>query len=203
MTKPSIIVFDLGKVLVDFDYSIAARRVAGSSKMPLDEIREYLDHSPLLVRYETGHINRRQFYDEVCQRTGFIGTIQEFGAFFGGIFTPIQPMIELHAELRQRGFPTYIFSNTNDLAVEDIRSKFPFFQNFDGYVLSYEVGFMKPHAGIYEALERMTGRSGGELLYIDDRAENIAAGAERDWQTILQETPEKTWAAIQELGLLG
>jgi FMN phosphatase YigB (HAD superfamily) len=202
MPLPSVIVFDLGKVLVDFDYSIAARRVAACSKMSLPEIHDYLDHSPVLVRYETGHINRHQFYGEVCERTGFAGSIEEFGAFFGGIFTPIEPMIALHAELRQRGFPTYIFSNTNDLAVEDITSKFPFFKNFDGYVLSYEVGCMKPQAGIYQSLEKMTGRSGADLLYIDDRAENIAAGAERGWQTILQETPEKTRAAIQKLGLL-
>ena len=29
--KPSIVVFDLGKVLVDFDYSIAGRRLAAQS----------------------------------------------------------------------------------------------------------------------------------------------------------------------------
>ncbi len=64
-------------------------------------------------------------------------------------------MIELHAELRQRGFKTYIFSNTNDLAIEHIRRNFPFFQNFDGYIFSYEVKSMKPGPAIYEALERM------------------------------------------------
>ena len=111
-------------------------------------------------------------------------------------------MIELHAELRRQGFKTYIFSNTNDLAVEDIREKFPFFANFTGYILSYEVRSMKPDAKIYEALEQMAGKRGSDLLYIDDRLENIEAGAKRGWQTILQETPEKTLAAIQRLGIL-
>jgi FMN phosphatase YigB (HAD superfamily) len=203
MPLPTAIVFDLGKVLVDFDYSIAGRRLAGQSRMSPAEIQKYLDHSPLLVRYETGEINRREFFDEVCAHTGYGGTIQEFGAFFGGIFTPIEPMIALHAELRQRGYPTYILSNTNDLAVEDVRSKFPFFNDFDGYVFSYEVRSMKPDAVIYEALEKITGKRGPELLYIDDRHENIVAGAKRGWQTILHETPEQTRAAIGELGLLG
>jgi len=202
MTKPTAIVFDLGKVLVDFDYSIAARRIGVAGKMPFDQIQKYLSQSDLLVRYETGFISRQEFFQEVSATTGFAGTLEEFGEFFGGIFTEMPAMTALHAALRQQGFPTYIFSNTNDLAVEDIRGKFPFFSNFDGYVFSYEVRSMKPDARIYEALEKLSGRRGSELLYIDDRLENIQAGARRGWQTILQETPEQTLAAIRKLELL-
>ncbi len=111
-------------------------------------------------------------------------------------------MIELHAGLRRRGIPTWIFSNTNDLAIEHIRRSFPFFANFDGYIYSYEVGVMKPRAGIYAALEKRTGRHGGEILYLDDRPENAAAGAARGWQAILHETPEKTRTAMKKLKLL-
>lgn len=203
MSKPTVAVFDLGKVLVDFDYSIAGRRIAARSKMSAAEIQKYLDHSPLLVRYETGHINRQEFYDIVRQHVGFDGSLREFGDFFGGIFTPIPPMIALQAQLRKRGLPSYIFSNTNCLAVEDITAKFPFFRNFDGYIYSYEARSMKPDKGIYEALEKLAGKRGSDLLYVDDRAENIAAGAQRGWHAILHETPQKTRAAIEKLGLLG
>ena len=199
---PSAIVFDLGKVLVDFDYSIAARRIGAAGRLPFDQIQKYLSQSDLLIRYETGLISRQEFFQEVSVTTGFAGTLEEFGRFFGGIFTEMPAMTALHAALRRAGFPTYIFSNTNDLAVEDIREKFPFFANFDGYIFSYEVRSMKPHVKIYEALERMAGKRGSDLLYIDDRAENILAGEARGWQTILQETPEKTLAAINRLGLL-
>ncbi len=199
---PSAIVFDLGKVLVDFDYSIAARRIAARSKLPLAEIQNYLDHSPLLIHYETGLITRQQFYEEVRQTTGFAGDIEEFGNFFADIFSEIPPMIQLHAALRRRKFVAYIFSNTNDLAVEHIRRNFPFFADFDGYILSYEHGAMKPNAKLYEAVERETSRHGAEILYIDDRPENIATGKDRGWQVILQETPDKTRAALEELQLL-
>ena len=95
------------------------------------------------------------------------------------------------AELKKTKLPTYIFSNTNDLAVEHIRNRFPFFSDFDGYVLSYEHGAMKPSAKLYEIVERMSGRRGGEILYIDDRPENVAAGVARGWQGILHESPER------------
>ena len=111
-------------------------------------------------------------------------------------------MVQLQAALRQRGMPAYIFSNTNELAAEHIRRNFPFYANFDGYILSYEHGVMKPDAGLYEVVERESGRREAEILYLDDRPENVAAGAARGWQVILHETPEKSRAAVQKLGLL-
>ena len=202
MKKPSIVVFDLGKVLVDFDYSIAGRRIAAQSKMSAVEVQEFLDHSPLLYRYETGLMTRQEFFDTVREHTGFAGSLAEFGEFFADIFTEIPAMIALHAALRRQGVPTYIFSNTNDLAIEHIRRAFAFFGNFDGYIFSYEVGAMKPTAKIYEELERMTGKRGAEILYLDDRPENVDAGAARGWQVILQTDPVKSRAAIEKLALI-
>lgn len=202
MTKPSIVVFDLGKVLVDFDYSIAGRRIAAQSKLSPEEVQQFLDHSPLLYRYETGLMTRQEFFETVRDHTSFQGDIIEFGNFFADIFTEMPEMTALHAGLRRQGVPTYIFSNTNDLAIEHIRRAFPFFANFDGYIFSYEVGAMKPTAKIYEELEKMSGKRGAEIVYLDDRQENIDAGAARCWQTILQTDAAKSRVAIEQLGLL-
>lgn len=200
--KPEIIVFDLGKVLVDFDYSIAISCVAKQSVRSPAEVEHFFFHSPLLVDYESGRLTRREFFERAQQATGFRGTMQQFGEFFADIFMEIPPMIEIHAGLRKRGFRTFIFSNTNDLAVEHIHRNFPFFKNFDGYIYSYEIGAMKPEAKIYESLEELTGRRGAEIVYLDDRLENVAAGAARGWRAILHETPEKTRAAMEKLELL-
>jgi FMN phosphatase YigB (HAD superfamily) len=200
--KPDAVIFDLGKVLVDFDYSLAGRRIAAQSNLSAPEVQNYLDHSPLLFRYETGLMSRQEFFETVRAHTGFRGTIGEFGSFFADIFTEMPAMTALHADLRRKGVPTYIFSNTNDLAVEHIRRAFPFFANFDGYIFSYEVGAMKPNPQIYEAMEKMTGKRGAQLVYLDDRQENIDAGGARGWQTILQTEPAKSRAAIERLGLL-
>ena len=195
-----VIVFDLGKVLVDFDYTIAARKVAArSSKAPKD-LHTFLGGSPLLSEYESGRLTRREFFAAVRAAVGFQGDHIEFGKFFAEIFSPIETMIVLHAELRRRGLRTYIFSNTNDLAIEHIRRDFPFFKLFDGYILSYEVGAMKPQPEIYAALEKLSGRRGAEIIYIDDRLENVEAGGARGWRTILHESPEKTRSALSAFG---
>ena len=193
-----IVAFDLGKVLVDFDYSIAAKKVAARSTKRIEKLHEFLSASPFLVQFETGLLTKHQFYSEIQNATGFTGSFDEFAGFFADIFFPMPPMIELHAGLKEQQVPTYIFSNTNELAVGHIRHKFPFFNGFDGYILSYKVGGMKPGPKIYEALEKMSGRSGADIFYIDDRLENVEAGAARGWQVVLHESPENTRAALQK-----
>lgn len=200
--SPEVVVFDLGKVLVDFDYSIAARRIASRGSMAFESITSFISQSPLLLRYETGLLTSEQFFAAVCAATGFSGDLGEFCEAFADIFVPIEPMVQVQEALRRQRIPTYIFSNTNELAVRHIRHNFPFFSHFDGYILSYEHGAMKPDAKLYEVVERETGRKAGEILYLDDRQENVAAGAERGWHVVLQESPEKSRLAIQKLGLL-
>lgn len=196
--KPAII-FDLGKVLVDFDYSIAAQKIAARSTKQVPDLQHFLGSSPVLARFESGLLTREQFFAEMQQITGFTSDIKEFVSDFADIFVPIAAMIGLHEEVRQRGFQTYIFSNTNDIAIKHIRQEFPFFKHFDGYILSYEVGSMKPQPKIYEAMEKMSGKRGADLIYIDDRPENIETGNARGWRTILHETSEKTRAALESL----
>jgi HAD superfamily hydrolase (TIGR01509 family) len=202
MTTPKAVVFDLGKVLVDFDYSIAARRIAARGKMTLAEIAQYINQSPLFFQYESGQVTTQLFYDEIRAVTSFRGDLAEFAGCFADIFVAIEPMVQLQEELRQQGLPTYAFSNTNELAAEHIRRTFPFYATFTGCILSFEHGAMKPDAKLYEVVERESGRRNADILYLDDRPENVAAGAARGWQVILQETPEKSRAAIRKLGLL-
>ena len=195
--KP-IIVFDLGKVLVDFDYSIAARKIAAHSSKPPENLHTFPGDSPWLIELESGRISPPEFFDALRRFTGFRGTLADFNQSFADIFSPIPEMIDLHAGLRRRGFLTYIFSNTNDLAIGHIRRNFPFFKNFDGYIFSHEVGAMKPDAKIYEALEKLSGKRGAEIIYLDDRTENVKAGKLRGWKTILHETPQASRASLEK-----
>ena len=201
MNVPKVVVFDLGKVLVDFDYRIAAAKIAPRAKLTLEQVRHAMDHSPLLYRFETGLMTNEEFAVEVCAICGFSGTMDEFYEAFADIFSEIQPMIAMQAALRANGIPTCIFSNTNGVAIGHIRRCFPFFANFDHYILSYEIGAMKPDAKIYAAVERALGQTGDAIVYLDDRAENIQGGLDRGWRAILHETPEKTIPALRQMGL--
>ena len=199
---PQAVVFDIGKVLLDFDYRIAARAMTQHCPLDAEAIRHALDQSPLLHDYETGLIGTEQFFERVKAGTGFRGGLELFREMFADIFTPIEAVVALHGELHRRGVPTFIFSNTNEIAVGHMRRRFPFFAKFQAYIFSYEERAMKPAPRIYEAVERATGRRGGELFYIDDRPENVEAGAARGWQSVHYVRAEDTLAAVRKAGLL-
>jgi FMN phosphatase YigB (HAD superfamily) len=199
---PKAIVFDLGKVLLDFDYGIAVRRLLPRVSAGLAKVQQWLGASPVLLDYEAGRLSTPEFFGRIRDELGYAGTFEEFSAAFGDIFAEIPPMVTLHAAVRARGFRTYIFSNTNELAVRHVRAQFPFFANFDGYIYSFEQRAMKPEPAIYEALERLSGLRAAALFYLDDRPENVVAGRARGWQGVVHETPERSRAALRQAGVL-
>jgi HAD superfamily hydrolase (TIGR01509 family) len=202
MPIPKTVIFDLGKVLLDFDYGIAIRRLLPRCRVTLEQLRQMLTGDRLLVDYEAGLVTTGEFFSRLQAAIGYEGTLDEFRRGFGDIFTPIEPMVALHAELRRGGVPTYVLSNTNELAVDFVRAQYPWFREFDGLVLSYEHRAMKPAAALYEVAERLSGLTGPDLFYLDDRAENVEAGFARGWQGVVHSDPSVSRAALLATGLL-
>ena len=198
MSRPNVVVFDLGKVLVDFDYSIAIRRFAERSEAGIEQIQRLVD-SPIQVEFESGKITTDEFIAAIRHGAGFRGDRAEFVSIFADIFTPMETMIAFFERLKSLGIPTCVFSNTNEIATGHIREKFSFYRRFDNFVLSFEVGGMKPDEPIYDVVEQRTGESGAGILYIDDRPENIETGRGRGWQTILQDGEAASVAKAESL----
>src|SRR6188768_3188151 len=158
MQKPQAVIFDLGKVLLDFDYGKLARNMKQHCAISVEELISALNQSELLHRYETGLLTSQAFFEEVKRLSRFQQDYEKFEPLFADIFTPIPEMIDLQQRLQTRGIPTYVFSNTNEIAVKHIRQAYPFFSNFTGYVYSYEHRAMKPDPRIYEVVEKLAKR---------------------------------------------
>lgn len=198
MITPRAAVFDIGKVLLDFDFQRAADALSPDSDLSPEGFRRLIDQSPLLHRFETGLISSNQFFQEVAAHSGYRATSDQFAVRFASIFSEIPEMIDLQAEFGRRGLPTYIFSNTNELAVRFMRAHFSVLSRFDGYIFSYEVGAMKPNEVIYQALETLSRLSGSQLFYMDDRPENVEAAIARGWYGHVHSDPKETWRVAAE-----
>ncbi len=68
-----------------------------------------------------------------------------------------------------------LLSNTDVMRFGFIRKRFPEILFFDAYVLSYEVGYMKPAPQIYKVALKKAKARAEECLFIDDREENVEA----------------------------
>jgi len=185
MQTPEVVVFDLGKVLLDFDYDIAIRRFAERSNVGIDKVRELINSS-VQYDYESGKITTDEFFSYVRNGAGFQGGRSEFVDFFSDIFSPMEMMLNFFKRVKKAGLPVCVFSNTNEIAIQYISKHCSFYNDFDFYVLSFQEKGMKPDEPIYRVVEKKTMKSGEAILYIDDRLENIETGNRLGWQTVLQ-----------------
>jgi putative hydrolase of the HAD superfamily len=88
------------------------------------------------------------------------------------------PMIAWAAELQRRGVKTGILSNLGDAMEAGIRERFGWLEGFAHHTFSHRLGIAKPDAAIYTHAAAGLGLSPDEILFIDDRAVNVAAARE-------------------------
>ncbi len=201
MGVPKAVVFDLGKVLLEFDFSIFARNLAKNATLSAEAIVKEVVGSEILIDYEYGRTTSQEFFQQVKAATGYQGDFRSFEPVFGAIFTEMTEMTALHGQLRAQKIPTYIFSNTNEIAIQIVREQYEFFQGFDDYIFSYEHQAMKPESALYEVVEQRSALKGSDLVFIDDKPENIHAAKERGWHGIVQQDSKHTQAGLRALGL--
>jgi putative hydrolase of the HAD superfamily len=182
--KISAICFDLGKVLLNFDWQIMLRRIAEKSPLPPEEISKRMSDNPNFVHYEIGSVTSGEFFSYLKELTGFRGTISELRAIFCEIFTPLSEHIALAAMLAPH-YPLAIISNTNHAHICYAEASYSFFTLFRVRIYSHEVGTMKPQPEIYQAaLTALGGIDPLETLFIDDLESNILGAVQLGWQTI-------------------
>jgi epoxide hydrolase-like predicted phosphatase len=192
------IVFDLGNVLLSFDFQIAANQLSVHAQSDPDEIVYLINQSELLHQFERGELSAKQFYDQVGQACGYKKDLKQFRLDFSNIFEEIQPMVDYFKQLKLNGYQVALFSNTNEMAKDFIQNKFSFFNNFDAVFLSYKHGLMKPTPALYKRVESALGKSGKDLFFIDDRPENIDTAFKLGWSGIIHTAPNKTINAANQ-----
>lgn len=83
--------------------------------------------------------------------------------------------VTIMQELRSCGLPIYSITNFNHETFAETAQRFPFLTEFDGIIVSGDVRLTKPDPAIYHALIQKYNLIPNMLLFIDDRADNIAA----------------------------
>jgi glucose-1-phosphatase len=189
--------FDLGRVLYDFDFASSLARLlpAGipDAKERIGKLLERKDE------FETGKIDVQSYVSWALKVLGSDATHEEFCHAWQQIFTPNEPMLSRIRQLSKDGHRLIVFSNINGIHCPWVFENFPDLSLFDGAILSHETGFIKPQHEIYQyAIERY-GLIPEQTPYIDDLPQNIAAGRELGfpcWQYDLKNHAAfETWLA--------
>lgn len=204
MTSPQFIYFDLGNVLLYFDHMRGARQMAEVAGIAPQLAYEVVFQNDLEYRYERGDIDCHGFREEFCRRTNTSPDFQQLKYAAAAIFEPNEAVQELARRLHRGGHRLGVLSNTCAAHWEYcIDGRYPLLnQCFEKYALSYELKSMKPDAAIYARSAQLAGVKPEQILFIDDRPENVQGAQAQGWDAVLYESASGLEQALVERGCL-
>jgi glucose-1-phosphatase len=170
-----LLVFDMGKVLVDFDWDEICAGFCRSSRKSSRELR-HVFYVCSALGYESGNIDTAGFLAELNRALGTEMSFVEFKALWVATFRENAEMADLLTTLKEQ-CPLYLLSNTNQLHFDHLEEEFKISRHFQEVLLSYQLGCVKPDPPIYEEVLRRSGLSAPECLFVDDLESNVR-GAE-------------------------
>jgi putative hydrolase of the HAD superfamily len=169
------IFFDLGRVLIHFDFRRGYRALEDFCPYAAEEIPKRLAGSGLVERFETGLVEPRDFVAQMCATLDLKVEYDQFRQIWSSIFTE-ELVPERMLEGLRRNYKLVLVSNTNALHFEMLSVSFHhLLRHFDHLVLSHEVRAMKPRPEIYQAALSYAGCLPEECFYTDDIAAYVAA----------------------------
>ncbi|MCK9572903.1 MAG: HAD hydrolase-like protein [Candidatus Omnitrophica bacterium] len=165
--------FDLGKVLFDFDYAIALKKIKSDIKIPTHRIIHELFYNNFAQDFEKGLMGAHEFYKKFCNAFNCSLSYWQFTDAWCNIFS-LNREVAAFVKKISGFYPIYLISNINELHFDYLQNNYPeVFSVFNGLILSYKVKSIKPEKRIYEALKEKSGCNYENIFYIDDRKEFI------------------------------
>jgi putative hydrolase of the HAD superfamily len=116
---------------------------------------------------------------------------------------PNKPMIEWAASLQRAGIKTGILSNIGDAMEAGIRERFPWIAEFAHHTFSHRLGIAKPDPAIYRHAAEGLGVPAGDILFVDDKEENILAARNAGMVAVQYSSHEAFVEELKRLGLSG
>jgi len=211
--SPSLVCFDLGGVLVRICRSWAESCAAAG--VELREAEHFVAEATvrarraLADRYQLGQISVGEYLQGTHELIRGLYSLAELERVHAAVLLGEYPGVsELVARLNTtRGVATACLSNTNHAHWQQLLSdpRTPVLHALGARLASHLLGCAKPDVAIYERAQEELGRSGAEILFFDDLAENVAAAQRAGWRAVLidphADTADQMRRALASAGL--
>lgn len=171
-----LVIFDIGKVILDFDHMTTCNKLAKYSKKDARYIYDFIFNSEMLDEYERGKINSMEMFSAISGELGLDISFEKFKEIWSNIFTIKEGIEQLIHRVKTLA-KIAVLSNTDEMHFEDIRDKVEIIKDFDWLFLSHEAGYRKPEKEIFEYAINKTGISPENIIFIDDIQEFVEAAS--------------------------
>jgi glucose-1-phosphatase len=162
------VIFDLGRVIIPFDFSRAYTAIEGLCEYKAADIPSRIATTDLVHRFEEGLIEPGPFVQQLSGLLGMQVDYAQFCEIWSSIFLPDTLIPETLVEALRKRYRVLLLSNTNAIHFPMVRDAYPILEHFDEYVLSYEVNALKPSPKIYRAAIEKAHCKPEECFFTDD-----------------------------------
>ncbi len=198
----SVIVFDLGNVLIPFDYSLVIKKFNEIDNGLGDRFADlYKENYHIHREYEKAAISTEEFLSTMMKWTEYKMSEEEFCKYFSNIFRENKELTTILPELKKR-YKLVLLSNTNYIHRKYGWNDYQFLKHFDKLILSYEVEAIKPEEKIYRAAEEFSRKPPAEHLFIDDVIEYAEGAKKCGWDAIHFTGNEKLFEEFKQKGVI-
>jgi 2-haloacid dehalogenase len=196
------IVFDLGKVLIEWDPRYVYRKVFANP----EKMEWFLSHV-CSNEWNLAQDGGRSFDDGVVEATGRFPEYAAEIAMYRDRWMDMVPgaiegSVQILEELHRKGVPLYAITNWNGDTFRATRSRFSFLNLFRDVVVSGDEKIIKPDPAIFDLLAKRNGISLTDSLFIDDSLKNVAGAEAVGMQGHHFTTPESLRDKLLQLNVL-
>jgi 2-haloacid dehalogenase len=196
------VVFDVGNVLFHWDPRVLYERLIDDDRALDAFLREVVTHE-WHFQHDAGRPFAETSAELIAKHPHHRALIEAWGPRFNESLGPaVAGMVELVEELDARGVPLFAITNFSAEFWGPFADTQPVFGRFRDIVVSGTERMVKPDRAIYELAIKRFGMPASELIFIDDRAENVAGAEAVGMRGHLFRDAEALRAELQALGLL-
>lgn len=180
MREKTLILFDIGAVLVRLDFRRFYKAAAQYSLFDVSAVEKLYQESSLEDLATEGKIDAQEFYQQLRTVLSLPASVsQEKLIYIIEQMWPgqIEKMVALKRELSEAGYAVGLFSNIGEFAHTILSKKFPnifaVYNPNNPTILSYKIKAMKPEPAIYAAVPRFS-----QIIFIEDKDQYLRMGIE-------------------------
>ncbi|MFH1400401.1 MAG: HAD-IA family hydrolase [Nanoarchaeota archaeon] len=195
-----LIAFDLSGVFFNDGLTEAVRTISRTFNVEEEAVRFVLNGT-FSTAYRTGTIASDEFWP-AAGRYLYVDNHAALKKIFFDSYRPHQPTVALIKEIRASGLKTGYISNSPEDRARYLEQKYRFSELFDHGIFSFEAKARKPDVKIFEAFIRKSNLNANEIVYIDDKEENITPARTCGMTTLLFLTTELLREDLERMGLI-
>lgn len=202
MSQYKALIFDLGKVVFDVSFGFAFDRWAVHAGMEQQQVKKKFRFDEFYGRFERDEISPEEYAAHVSSLIGFSLSNEQFEEGWNNIYLDEFPGIKKLLAALQKNYRLIALTNTNRIHAKIWPVRYAdALSYFETIFSSYELKMRKPEICFYETAINSLGISANEIIFLDDRQENIIAAEATGMKGILVRSTSQMIEALGQNGI--